>query len=502
MARTTAAREGASGDGRPDGATAPGTESESLGSPARSSGLRRHRSGRWVAQPPPTLQDTPPAAERTETDQHADTAPTHDRTAIVVARDSTKQPDTTEIRRLADAAGYRVVDELTQRCTESATYNIGRGKAEELSRRVAVTEADAVLFDVELTPGQYRDLTGLLPETTRIIDRHRLVLDIFEQGSGDEAARLQVELAKLRYERPRIEETEERTHMQEAAETGSRLVDIEKRIRVVEHKLDRITDRAAERRESRREAGFGLVAIAGYTNAGKSTLLHRLADDLAVESLDSGHDDLDGEAAVADQLFETLETTTRRATIDGRRLLVTDTVGLVAGLAHDLVASFSATLSAVADSHVGLLVVDASDPLPRLKEKLDVALAELDQPRGELVAVLNKTDLLNSDQLATRRSLVENTAGVDRVVAGSATEGTGIDEIRSTVREGVPRRVETLELPNSGETQSFLAWAYDYGRVETFYEGDVVRVRFEAAPEVVSRAISRAEQIGCGDSRD
>ena len=445
------------------------------------------------------LHDSPTAADRTEAERAETERTEADRTAVVVARDADQQPETDEIRRLAATAGYAVVDELTQRRREDRTYNIGRGKAEELSRRVAATGADAVLFDVALTPGQYRDLVALLPESTRVLDRHRLVLGIFEAGTGDKAARLQVELAKLRYELPRVKETEERTHMQEAAETGSRLVDIEKRIRVVENKLDRVTDRATERREARREEGFGLVSIVGYTNAGKSTLLHRLADDLSVDALDTGHDDLDGEAAVADQLFETLETTTRRATVDGRRLLLTDTVGLVEGLPHDLVASFSATLTAVSESDVGLLMVDASDSLERLREKFRVSMSEIERPNGPLVAVLNKTDLLDETEVTERRDIVAAMAEIDRVIAVSATTGAGIEELRTEVVEGVPSRRESFDLPNSGETQSFLAWAHERGRVETNYEGDRVRLHFEAAPKNVERAVSRAVALEADD---
>ncbi|KPN31450.1 GTP-binding protein HflX [Halolamina pelagica] len=340
----------------------------------------RHR---WGTLPYRTLQDSPHAetdAERTNSAEHSRTdIEDADRTAIVVARDP-EDPDTTEIERLAAAATYAVVDAVTQRREEDSQYNVGRGKAEELARRVVETEPDAVLFDAELTPGQYSSLTALLPDGVRIIDRHRLVLDIFEDGAGDKAARLQVELAKLRYERPRVRETEERTHMQRAAETGSQLVDIEKRIRTVERKLDALGDRASDRRAERRAQGFDLVAIAGYTNAGKSTLLHRLADDLSIAGLAPDHDDIDGVAEVADRLFKTLETTTRRATIDGRRVLLTDTVGLVDGVPHDLVASFSATLDAVADSDAALLVVDASDPVAAMRSKLRVSLAEIDAP--------------------------------------------------------------------------------------------------------------------------
>lgn len=445
--------------------------------------------------PSPDETDASRADQRADPPKRAEATQHADRTAIVVARAADEQPDTAEIRRLADAAGYAVVDELTQRRREDSSYNVGEGKAKALARRAAQTETDAVLFDAQLTPGQYRNLVGLLPDGTVVIDRHRLVLDIFEQGTGDEAARLQVELAKLRYELPRVRETEERTHMQEAAETGSHLVDIEKRIRTVERKLATVSDRVVERRADRREEGFGLVAIAGYTNAGKSTLLHRLADDLSLEALDDRHADLDGAAEVADRLFETLETTTRRATLDGQPVLLTDTVGLVDGLPHDLVASFSATLDAVADSDVGVLVVDASDALDRLREKLRVSLAELDAPHGELVAVLNKADLMSDDELAARREAVADQAGVDAVVVASATEGTGIDRLRSVVADALPSQTERFVLPNDGATQSLLAWAHDHGRVETAYDGDKVEVRFEAAPPVVERAATRAAAL-------
>jgi GTP-binding protein HflX len=259
-----------------------------------------------------------------------------------------------------------------------------------------------------------------------------------------------------------------------------------------------VTTRAAERRAARREEGFGLVAIAGYTNAGKSTLLHQLADDMAIDDLEGGHADLDGEAEVEDRLFKTLETTTRRATLDGRRLLLTDTVGLVDGLPHELVASFSATLDAVADSDVGLLVVDASDPLETLREKLRVSLAELDDPRGELVAVLNKTDLVSEEPLAERREAVAEQEGIDEVVPVSAIEGTGIDRLQSVVCDALPAAESEFDLPNDGDTQSFIAWAHEHGRVETAYDGDRVRVRFEAPPSVVERAVSRAESLRNG----
>lgn len=437
-------------------------------------------------RPTRTLHDDSPNNRSPNTNQTANPdAPT----VIAVARDVDERPDTTEITRLAEAAGYRVVDELTQRRHEDGAYNVGRGKAEELARRVSELDADAVVFDDELTPGQYRNLVGLLPEGVRILDRNRVVLDIFGERTGSEAARLQVELATLRYELPRIERTEERTHMQEAAETGSRLVDTEKRIRTVERKLKRVGERAADRRAARRDEGFHPVAIAGYTNAGKSTLFHRLADDLSVETLDPGHADLEGVAAVEDRLFVTLDTTTRRATIEGRPVLLTDTVGLIDGLPHDLVASFSTTLDAVADSDVALLVVDASDSVETVREKVRVSLSALERPEN-VVCVLNKADLLDDSAIEARRAALPDELG--DAVAVSAVEGAGIDRLRELVAESVPTRTAAFDLPNTGETQAFLAWAYDRGAVEVDYGADRVRVGFEAHPDLVERAESRA----------
>jgi GTP-binding protein HflX len=450
--------------------------------------------------PYPTLQDSPAAqtdAQHETTDDGSRSPDGADRTAIVVAREADEQPDTTEIERLARAAGYEIVDALTQRRDEDGQYNVGRGKAEELARRVSETGVDAALFDVELTPGQYSSLRMLLPDGTDVLDRHRIVLDIFEAGAGDKAARLQVELARLRYELPRIRQTEERTHMQRAAETGSRVVDTEKRIRTVENKLADLADRASERRAERREQGFDLVAIAGYTNAGKSTLLHRVADELSIEGMEPDHADLDGVAEAEDRLFKTLDTTTRRATVDGRRVLLTDTVGLVDGIPHDLVASFSATLDAVADSDAALLVADASDPLTDLREKLRVSLAELDDPEGELLIALNKADLVDEDALDTRLEAAVEIAGdrVGDVFAVSALEADGIETLRDAVAGALPSDEATFDLPNTGETQSFVAWAHEHGQVTVEYDGDRARVRFAGRPMIVDRARSRADDV-------
>ncbi|MFD1512868.1 GTPase HflX [Halomarina rubra] len=418
-------------------------------------------------------------------------------TAVVAARRTDDEPDTTEIRRLTAAAGYEVVAERTQRRARDAGYGLGQGKAEAVAETAADHDVDAVVYDGALSPGQYANWAALLPPDVELLDRYRLVLGIFAEGAADRAAQLQVELATLEYRLPRLRQVTEESLLNQATEKGSVVLDVEDRIDRLHNELQAVSDRAERRRTERREQGFDPVAIAGYTNAGKSTLLHRLADDLSVESLGTGHADLDDTAAVEDRLFETLETTTRRATVGGRRVLLTDTVGLVDALPHDLVASFSATLDAVADADVGLLVVDASDPVEAVREKLRVSLGELDDPRGELLVVLNKRDLLDDGALDECREAVADLDRVDDVLAVSAVEGTGVDALCDRVHEALPGETLRANLPNGGDTEAFLAWAHDHGTVVgREYDGETVHFTFEARPALVERARARVDDLG------
>ncbi len=428
---------------------------------------------------------------------------------MVAARDADDTPDTTEIRRLAAAAGYDVVGELTQRRAEDRRYNLGAGKARDLADVVADADADAVVFDGELSPGQYADLLTLLPAGTTLVDRYRLVLEIFVAGAGSTAARTQAELATLRYELPRLERAEGESALNRAFfEKGSPVLDAERRIDALEAKLDGITDAAADRRERRRAEGFDLVALAGYTNAGKSTLLRRLADDMAVAPPSAeGHADLAEAATAEDRLFETLETTTRRATLDGRRVLCTDTVGLVADLPHDLVRSFSATLDEIAAADAVLAVVDASADEDRLRRRLETTVEVLAaDATGPVIPVVNKVDRLDDDGRAAALAAVADVlAGGDvdtrEPVAVSALDGAGLDRLRSALVDALPGATASFAVPNSGAAQAFLSWLHEHGDADATYGADAVAVEFAGKPSVVEEARRRADALGdaCGE---
>ncbi len=415
--------------------------------------------------------------------------------AIIATRVDSGTPDTAEIRALTEAAGYAVVGELTQvRTADSSTY-LGAGKVEELAARVGETGATTVVIDGELTPSQNHNVQEAMRDGTRVCDRYRLVLDIFAEQASTRRAQLQVELARLRYDLPRMEHSADEGWFNKRVEKGSPLYDAQDRIDRLERKLDELPDPADEFRKRRREEGFDLVTIAGYTNAGKSTLLHRLADDLNLTKPD--HPDRTATATIEDRLFETLETTTRRATLEGRPILLTDTVGFVADLPHWLVESFSDTLSEAAAADCVVLVADASDPPEELQEKLRVSLDVLDSQdvsRESVVTALNKTDLLDEQEKENRLAAAAEV--VPSPLSVSVREGTDIDQLVARVLDHLPSERVTVKMPNGDEAMQIVSWLYDHTRVENVdYAGGRVSVTFVARPSIAEQAQAKVETI-------
>jgi len=428
---------------------------------------------------------------------------THNGPAVIAKRVDSGSADLTEIRDLAAAAGYEVVAELTQTRTEDAAYHLGEGKAEELADLVARTGAETVVFDNRLGPYQTYNLGNKLPEGVEVLDRFTLILEIFGQRANTRKAQLQVELAELRYELPRAEaktslaKRDERPGFMGLGEYDrSREQDIKARISRIRDELESIERKNEQRREKRRESGFDLVALAGYTNAGKSTLLRRLADDLGIEQNDQLHADLDETAESEDRLFTTLGTTTRRMETDRREVLVTDTVGFIQDLPHWLVESFESTLDEVYRADLVLLVVDVTDPIEEIREKLVTSHDTLyERNEAPIVTVLNKIDLVDDEELHRKRDALSALA--PDPIAVSAKAGLNVEGLRERIDRDLPDlERERLVLPQGDDAMSLVSWIHDNAHVEDVSYGDEdVLIQFEARPSVIQQARAKASDL-------
>ena len=433
-----------------------------------------------------------------------DSEPTGEgRRAVVAKRVDSGAADLSEIGQLAAAAGYEVVGELTQTRTEDAAFMFGEGKVAELRDLVRRADAEAVIIDNDVGPYQTFNIGGKLPEGVEVVDRFTLILEIFGQRANTRKAQLQVELAELRYELPRAEakaslaKRDERPGFMGLGEYDESVErDIKRQISEIRDELASIAEKEEARREQRRDSGFDLVALAGYTNAGKSTLMRRLADELAVDENAERHRDLDTTAESQDMLFTTLGTTTRRAEMEKRDVLLTDTVWFIADLPHWLVESFESTLDSVYRADLVLLVVDASESVEAMREKLVTSHDTLyERNEAPVVTVFNKIDRLEPGALADKRAALSGVA--PDPIAVSAKTGAGVAELRDRVEAALPDwERERLVLPVSDESMSLVSWVHDHGYVaEETYAGDQVTVDFEAKPSIVARARAKAADI-------
>ena len=314
---------------------------------------------------------------------------------------------------------------------------------------------------------------------------------------------MQVELAELRYELPRaaakasLAKRDERPGFMGLGEYDeSRERDIKAQISNIKQELDAIADKEETRRAERRESGFDLVALAGYTNAGKSTLMRRLAADLDVDENEELHPDLDTTAESQDMLFTTLGTTTRRADTGMRNVLLTDTVGFISDLPHWLVESFQSTLDSVYRADLVLLVVDASESVQEIREKLVTSHDTLyERNEAPIVTVLNKIDKVDDDELEEKMQAL--TALAPNPVAVSGMTGENVDELCRRIEAELPEwHEERLMLPMTDETMSVVSWVHDHGHVdEEEYTDENVLLEFKARPEIIEKARSKAADL-------
>lgn len=388
-----------------------------------------------------------------------------------------------ELAGLVESAGARIAGRLWQKreSPDSAAY-IGKGKLEQLTQLVEATEADAIVFDNDLSPAQVRNLEQATK--AKVLDRTELILDIFSTRAQTHESRLAVELAQLEYSLPRLKRMW--THLsrlkmgvgmrgpgEKQLETDRRLV--EKRISDLKRDLEKVLhrkERAVAARSDRMT-----VSLVGYTNAGKSTLLNRLTD---------------AEVYAKDQLFATLDTRTRQWRLPGwGPVLLSDTVGFIRDLPHRLIASFTATLEESRQADLLLHVADASSPSAHDQIRaVYTVLEELGIEEKDTLLVLNKADAADEAALTV---LEQHYPGSVRI---SAHTGEGLDQLRIAVSDALSREFVEADIVTSVGNGRLLAYLAKHGEIlsRTFTE-ETVTVHCRVPRKYLGRIDSEEAEI-------
>jgi len=381
------------------------------------------------------------------------------------------------------------VNSLEQIREPDPRYQIGSGKVKELAELVADNGVEIAIFDNELKPVQAYNLAKATGVET--IDRFQLILQIFVRRASTSEAKLQIQLAMLQYELPRAKDRVKLARLSEQPgfmglgkyEVDLYYENIKQRIHNIQEKLKKKRKKRRLHRAGRAELGFPSISLAGYTNAGKSSLFNALVEE---------------DAPVDPSLFTTLSTTTRMVDLSGKRALLTDTVGFIDRLPLTLIEAFHSTLEETIFSDLILLVLDVSESRGEVEKKLSCSLDTIRKIGATgipLVVALNKIDLLSESETQSKTDLLEGMA-TDSVPISALYE-TNIDQLKQAIANHLKNYIEaSFSVPVTDESMSFLSWLFERADVlRVNYRGESMNVVFEAIPWFADKVRGRVEKL-------
>ena len=373
-----------------------------------------------------------------------------------------------ELAALAETLDYKIVKKIQQTRKPDPTYNIGKGKVQEVAEVAEREKAEKIIFANSLKPSQVFKIER---ETkTKVIDRFQLILEIFAMRASSPEAKLQVEYAQLNYELPRVKESVKRAKLEEfpglrgGGEYGesSRVNTIKNRMKSLEEKLESLEKARKERRKRRREKGFNLVAIAGYTNAGKSTLLNTLSS---------------ADVEVDDRLFTTLSTRTRTLDESSQKILITDTIGFIDDLPPWMIEAFKAALEEIYVADMVLLVVDASEPYREIMRKFKTSREIISDSSADLVLLLNKIDKLDESSLKRKKESLKRIA--PKIFPISGEKGTNLEKLKEYIRSELVKKIHvSLETKKKKGVEKLMHKLHENTEVEKVDYGNPTQVEF------------------------
>jgi len=408
------------------------------------------------------------------------------------------EDSTSEIIQLAETLGYSILKTFIQhRTNPDVNFYIGSGKVNEINDYFEDTDdsIDLIIVNGELKPSQWFALEKKLE--TDVYDRIRLILAIFEEHAERREALLQVKLAQLQYERPYVREL---IHRAKAGEHpglmagGEYQVDdyyemIKRQSKKIREDLQKIRENRELQRQTRSQSGFYSVSLAGYTNAGKSSLMNLLSGE---------------KVKVEEQLFSTLSTTTRSISTKNKEkqipILLTDTVGFIENLPACIIDAFHSTLEEIELADVVVLVVDGSEAKEIVEKKLRVSINELRNigVGAPIIIALNKIDVIDTASLETLKDYLEDTGIIEdhTIVTISVKEQKNIEELLKTIYDSLPHMVKiTFQLPLEEHSQRFISQLYGKTKVLHITYGSVITVAVECNEKIKEKLIAAARLV-------
>jgi GTP-binding protein HflX len=414
--------------------------------------------------------------------------------AILISLDDS----TAEITQLAETLSYTILKTFIQhRTNPDVNYYIGSGKVDEITDYFKDTNEtiDLIIVNGELKPSQWFTLEKTLEHN--VYDRIRLILAIFEEHAERREALLQVKLAQLQYERPYVRELIHRTKAGEhpgLMAGGEYQVDdyyemIKRQSKKIREELQKIRENRELQRQTRSQSGFYSVSLAGYTNAGKSSLMNLLSGE---------------KVKVEEQLFSTLSTTTRSISSKNKEkqipILLTDTVGFIENLPACIIDAFHSTLEEIELADVVILVVDGSETKEIVEKKLRVSINELRNigVGAPIIIALNKIDIIDTTALNTLQEYLEDTGIIEdhTMIAVSVKEQKHIDELLQTIYDSLPHMVKiTFQLPLEEHSQRFISQLYEKTKVLHITYGTLINVEVECNEKIKEKLIAAARTV-------
>lgn len=394
-----------------------------------------------------------------------------------------------ELKNLAEAAGYTVVAKIEQIREPDSRYQIGAGKVEELAALVKETGAEKIIFDNPLKTVQSYNLakaTGI-----EAINRFQLILEIFTKRATTTESKLQIQLATQQYELAHAKERVRLAKMKEqpgfmglgAYEADVYYEAVKKQVHTIKKKLRKIREKRLLHRERRAELDFSSISLAGYTNAGKSSLFNALTEETV---------------QVDTALFTTLSTTTRLVEFSKSKFLLTDTVGFIDRLPLTLIEAFHSTLEETICSDLIILVLDISEPIETIEEKNNICLETIDRIGAAgipMITALNKIDLLHETE--TKQKLETLKGKTKNPILISALHRTNLELLKQEMLKKLENYVQaSFVIPLTNQTMSFMSWVHKRANVQKVnFMSNSVQVVLEATPSFVEKVRYQVEEL-------